>query len=212
MMWSTLDLGTYQLRFVSWVFHVIFSLVHFISFDTLGGLRAFRKPFYIYVFIQSLDCKSYILMKIFPFHGAFNADHPWSIANKTLYCGVSTPPSPWWSFCADSWFAASYQIVGKMPTCLTVLNVFLMAQVAHLFYPVMCGLINFLGKWPCFPTTQDLDNRPRFSWILCERSKLLIIWMFRINGNVTHTLWCHMMNAQTTFLYKFTEYFYQSYH
>ncbi len=44
MVWSTLALGTYQLRFVSWVFHVIFSFVHFISLHTLGGLRAFRKP------------------------------------------------------------------------------------------------------------------------------------------------------------------------
>ncbi len=47
MVWSTLALGTYQLRFVSWVFHAIFSFVYFISFDTLGGLRAFRKPFCI---------------------------------------------------------------------------------------------------------------------------------------------------------------------
>ncbi len=47
MVWSTLALGTYLLRFVSWVFHIIFSFVHFISFDTLGGLRAFRKPFII---------------------------------------------------------------------------------------------------------------------------------------------------------------------
>ncbi len=47
MVWSTLALGTYQLRFVSRVFHVIFSFVHFISLYTLGGLRAFRKPLHI---------------------------------------------------------------------------------------------------------------------------------------------------------------------
>ncbi len=33
--------------FVSWVYHVIFSFVYFISFDTLGGLHAFKKPFSI---------------------------------------------------------------------------------------------------------------------------------------------------------------------
>ncbi len=44
MVWFTLALGTYQLRFLSWVFHVIFSFVHFISLYTLGGLRAFRIP------------------------------------------------------------------------------------------------------------------------------------------------------------------------
>ncbi len=65
MVWFTLALGTYQLRFISWVFHVIFSFVYYISFDTLGGLRAFRKPFSInYVFIQSSDCKSYINKEI----------------------------------------------------------------------------------------------------------------------------------------------------
>ncbi len=34
----------YQLRFVSCVFRVIFSFVHFISLYTLGGLHVFRKP------------------------------------------------------------------------------------------------------------------------------------------------------------------------
>ncbi len=47
MVWSTLTFGTYQLRFVSWVYHVIFSFIHFISFDTLNGMCAFRKPFSI---------------------------------------------------------------------------------------------------------------------------------------------------------------------
>ncbi len=61
MLWSTLALGTYQHRFVSWVIHIIFSFVRFISFDILGGLHAFRKPFSIYyVFIQSSDGKLYI--------------------------------------------------------------------------------------------------------------------------------------------------------
>ncbi len=56
--WSTLVLGTYLLRFVSWVFHVIFSFAYFTSFETLCALG---KPFGIRcVFIQSLDCKSYI--------------------------------------------------------------------------------------------------------------------------------------------------------
>ncbi len=36
MVSSTLALGTYQLRFISSVFHIIFSFIHFISFDTLG--------------------------------------------------------------------------------------------------------------------------------------------------------------------------------
>ncbi len=37
MVWSTLALGTYQLRFISWVFHVILSSIHFISYPlTLG--------------------------------------------------------------------------------------------------------------------------------------------------------------------------------
>ncbi len=37
------------------------SFVYFIIFDTLGGLRAFKKPFSIYyVFMQYSDCKSYI--------------------------------------------------------------------------------------------------------------------------------------------------------
>ncbi len=44
MVSSTLALDTYELRFLSWVCHVIFPFVHFISLDTLGGLRAFRKP------------------------------------------------------------------------------------------------------------------------------------------------------------------------
>ncbi len=58
MVWSTLALDTYQLRFVSWVFHVIFSFVYFIF--------ALRKPFSIwYVFIQSSDCKSYINKEIY---------------------------------------------------------------------------------------------------------------------------------------------------
>ncbi len=40
---SSLTMGTYQLRLVSSVFHVIFSFICFITFDTLGGLHAFRK-------------------------------------------------------------------------------------------------------------------------------------------------------------------------
>ncbi len=44
IVWCT-ALGTNQLRFISWVFHAIFSFVHFISLDTLGALRAFRKSF-----------------------------------------------------------------------------------------------------------------------------------------------------------------------
>ncbi len=47
-----------QVRILGISCHI--SFVYYISFDTLGSLRAFRKPFSIYVFIQSLDCKSYI--------------------------------------------------------------------------------------------------------------------------------------------------------
>ncbi len=63
MVWSTLALVTYQLRFVSWMFNVIFSFVHFISFDTLGGLRTFRKhlPYNMYLF--NLRIANHILIK-----------------------------------------------------------------------------------------------------------------------------------------------------
>ncbi len=64
MVWSTLALGTYQFRFVSWVFHVIFSFVHFISLYTLGDLRAFRKhlPYNMYLF--NLRTANHILIII----------------------------------------------------------------------------------------------------------------------------------------------------
>ncbi len=67
MVWSTLALGTYQLRFVSWVFHVIFSLVHFISLYTLGGLRAFRKPLPYNMYLFNLQIAYLILIKILIF-------------------------------------------------------------------------------------------------------------------------------------------------
>ncbi len=64
MVWSTLALGTYQLRFVSWVFHVIFSFVYFISLYTLGGLRAFRKPLPYNMYLFNLRIANHILIKI----------------------------------------------------------------------------------------------------------------------------------------------------
>ncbi len=64
MVWSTLALGTYQLRFVSWVFHVIFSFAHFISLYTLGGLRVFRKPLPYNMYLFNLRIANHILIKI----------------------------------------------------------------------------------------------------------------------------------------------------
>ncbi len=64
MVWSTLALGTYQLRFTSWVFHVIFSFVHFISLYTLGVLRAFRKPLPYNMYLFHLRIANHILIKI----------------------------------------------------------------------------------------------------------------------------------------------------
>ncbi len=63
MVWSKLALGTYQLRFVSWVFHVIFSFVHFILLYTLGGLRAFRKPLPYNMYLFNLRIAMHILIK-----------------------------------------------------------------------------------------------------------------------------------------------------
>ncbi len=63
MMWSTFALGTYQLRFVSWVFHVIFSFVHFISLDTLIGLHAFRKPLPYDMYLFNFRIANHILIK-----------------------------------------------------------------------------------------------------------------------------------------------------
>ncbi len=65
MVWSTLALATYQLRFVSMVFHVIFSFVHFISLYTLGGLRAFTKPLPYNMYLFKLRMANHILIKIF---------------------------------------------------------------------------------------------------------------------------------------------------
>ncbi len=50
-----------SLRFVSWVFHVIFSFVHFISLYTLGGCVPLESSYNI-ICIYSIfwDCKSYI--------------------------------------------------------------------------------------------------------------------------------------------------------
>ncbi len=62
MLWTTLVLGTYQLRFVSWVVHVIFSFVHFISLYTLGGLRAFRKPLPYNMYLFYLRIANHILI------------------------------------------------------------------------------------------------------------------------------------------------------
>ncbi len=64
MVWSTLALGTYQLRFVSWVFHVIFSFVHFISLYTLVGLRAYRKPLPYNMYVFNLQIANHILIII----------------------------------------------------------------------------------------------------------------------------------------------------
>ncbi len=65
MVWSTLTLGTYQLRFIPWVFHVIFSFVHFISLYTLGGMCAFRKPLPYNMCLFNLWIANRILIKIF---------------------------------------------------------------------------------------------------------------------------------------------------
>ncbi len=51
---------------MSWVFPLLFSFVHFISFETLGGMHAFRKslPYNIYLF--NLRIANHILIiKIF---------------------------------------------------------------------------------------------------------------------------------------------------
>ncbi len=64
MVWSILALGTYKLRLVSWVFHVIFSFVHFISLYTLGGLRAFRKPLLYSMYVFNLRIANHILIII----------------------------------------------------------------------------------------------------------------------------------------------------
>ncbi len=61
MVWSTLSLGTYQLRFVSLVFHVIFSFVHFISLYTL---RAFRKPLPYTIYLFNIWIANHILIKM----------------------------------------------------------------------------------------------------------------------------------------------------
>ncbi len=72
MVWSTLALGTYQLKFVSWVFHVIFSFVHFISLYTLGGLHAFRKPLPYDMYLFNLRIANHILIKIVPTNTVHN--------------------------------------------------------------------------------------------------------------------------------------------
>ncbi len=93
MVWSTLALGTFNLRFVSWVFHIIFSFVHFISLYTLGGLRAFRKPLPYNMYLFNLLIENHILIISFliltnsPVFGTwFNAInlHVHSIAFTTL--------------------------------------------------------------------------------------------------------------------------------
>ncbi len=65
MVWSTLALGTYEPRFVSWMFHVIFSFIYFISLYTLGGLHAFRKllPYNMYLFNHWIA--NHILLKLY---------------------------------------------------------------------------------------------------------------------------------------------------
>ncbi len=63
MVWSTLALCTYQLSFISWVFHVNFSFVHFISLYTLGGLHAFRKPLPYKMYLFNLRIANHILIK-----------------------------------------------------------------------------------------------------------------------------------------------------
>ncbi len=63
MVWSTLALGTYQLRLVSWVFHVIFSYVHFISLYTMDGMRAFSKPLPYNMYLLNLQIANHILIK-----------------------------------------------------------------------------------------------------------------------------------------------------
>ncbi len=64
MVWSTLALSTYQLRFGSWVFHVIFSFIHFNSLYTLGGLHAFRKPLPYNMYLLNLRIANHILIII----------------------------------------------------------------------------------------------------------------------------------------------------
>ncbi len=64
MVWFTLPLDTYQLRFVSWVFHVIFLFVHFISLYTLSDLRAFRKLLPYNMYLSNLRIANHILIKI----------------------------------------------------------------------------------------------------------------------------------------------------
>ncbi len=64
MVWSTLALGTYQLRFVSGVFLVIFSFVHFISLYSLSGLHAFRKPLLYNMYLFNLWIANHILIII----------------------------------------------------------------------------------------------------------------------------------------------------
>ncbi len=50
--------------FVSGVFHVIFSFVHFISLYTLGGLHAFRNPLPYNMCLFNLRFANHILIKI----------------------------------------------------------------------------------------------------------------------------------------------------
>ncbi len=60
-----ISLGHISAWFVSWVFHVIFSFVHFISLYTLGSLRAFKKPLPYSMYLFNLRIANHILIKIF---------------------------------------------------------------------------------------------------------------------------------------------------
>ncbi len=62
MVWSTLDVDLYQLKFVSWVFHVICSFVHFILFNTLVGLHIFRKPLPYNMYLLNPQIANHILI------------------------------------------------------------------------------------------------------------------------------------------------------
>ncbi len=65
MVWYTSAVGTYQLRFVSWVFPVIFSFVRFISLYTLGGMCAFRTPVTYNIYLFNLRIANHILKEIY---------------------------------------------------------------------------------------------------------------------------------------------------
>ncbi len=101
--------------------------------------------------------------------------------NNLLY---STLNGPTWGF--------GNRLLVKLCSLLNVHMLMLDLSVKKIRKYIFVAKLNFWGEISMFSDHLILCKRFRFSWILCERSKLLFTWMivWFVHDNIIYPFWC----------------------